>query len=364
MTAAFGLRTSTPAYAAPCPKPPTVTVPKPAGEKPDVPVVPPAATPTPTPDAGEPEEDNPGLLGQIVDGITGLFDGDSAKDPAEKEGAADPTPEPATTAKPAAVEDRHRANEAQAHQGRLRAFAGVVAGRGPADAAAARRRGPAARQPHPVAAHRLEADDVGSDHRRHRHAAHHGRRHPGAEVHDEPIAGRRLRPAGAPGRRPAAAHQERPAGGARGRRVLRDPLRRPVSRRQAHADPRLAHPTGRHPTDRAEDRVHRPADPTRLRRRATPSRRRRSTSRSRPRPRSRRHPGCAGPRAGTADGVTRGGPARPSAGRGRASPGRAPARWNSFRSKSAPLRALASSRAWSQIRSPTLYDGAWPGQPR
>jgi hypothetical protein len=99
MTAAFGLRTSTPAYAAPCPKPPTATVPKPPGEKPDVPVVPPAATPTPTPDAGEPEEDKPGLLGQIVDGITGLFDGDSAKDPAEKEGAADPTPEPATTAK-------------------------------------------------------------------------------------------------------------------------------------------------------------------------------------------------------------------------------------------------------------------------
>ncbi|GIF53221.1 hypothetical protein DFJ67_2497 [Asanoa ferruginea] len=101
MTAVFGLRTSTPAYAAPCPKAPPVTASKPAGEKPAVPVVPPAATPTPTPDAGGSEGDDPGIIGRIVDGITGLFDGDSAKDTATKEGAADPTPAPATIAKPA-----------------------------------------------------------------------------------------------------------------------------------------------------------------------------------------------------------------------------------------------------------------------
>ena len=40
------------------------------------------------------------------------------------------------------------------------------------------------------------------------------------------------------------------------------------------------------------------------------------------------------------------------------------ARWKAFASKAAPARARASSRASSQIRSPTLYDGAWPGQPR
>ncbi|HTF08634.1 MAG TPA: DUF6114 domain-containing protein [Asanoa sp.] len=97
MTAVIGLRTGTPAYAAPCPKPPPATAPKPAGQKPDVPAVPPAPTPTPTPDAGEPAEESPGILGRIVDGITGIFDGDAAKE----EGAADPTPEPTTPAKPA-----------------------------------------------------------------------------------------------------------------------------------------------------------------------------------------------------------------------------------------------------------------------
>ena len=39
-------------------------------------------------------------------------------------------------------------------------------------------------------------------------------------------------------------------------------------------------------------------------------------------------------------------------------------RWNALRSKSAPSRACTSSRSCSQIRSPTLYDGACPGQPR
>ena len=38
--------------------------------------------------------------------------------------------------------------------------------------------------------------------------------------------------------------------------------------------------------------------------------------------------------------------------------------WNPLRSKSGPLFALTWSRACSQIRSPTLYDGACPGQPR
>ena len=38
--------------------------------------------------------------------------------------------------------------------------------------------------------------------------------------------------------------------------------------------------------------------------------------------------------------------------------------WKALRSKALPCRACASARASSQIRSPTLYDGAWPGQPR
>ena len=39
-------------------------------------------------------------------------------------------------------------------------------------------------------------------------------------------------------------------------------------------------------------------------------------------------------------------------------------RWNAFRSNASPCLARASSRSCSHIRSPTLYDGACPGQPR
>lgn len=38
--------------------------------------------------------------------------------------------------------------------------------------------------------------------------------------------------------------------------------------------------------------------------------------------------------------------------------------WNAFRSKASPARAARSSRICSHRRCPTLYAGAWPGQPR
>ena len=40
------------------------------------------------------------------------------------------------------------------------------------------------------------------------------------------------------------------------------------------------------------------------------------------------------------------------------------ARWKALRSKSSPCRCCTRARASSQMRSPTLYDGAWPGRPR
>ncbi|MEV4623390.1 DUF6114 domain-containing protein [Asanoa sp. NPDC049573] len=96
LTGVMGLRLSTPAYAAPCPKPPA-TASKPGGDdKPQVPAAPPAATPTPTPTTSGSEEDKQGLLGSIVNGITGLFDGDSGKE----EGATEPTPAPTPPVKP------------------------------------------------------------------------------------------------------------------------------------------------------------------------------------------------------------------------------------------------------------------------
>ena len=55
---------------------------------------------------------------------------------------------------------------------------------------------------------------------------------------------------------------------------------------------------------------------------------------------------------------------RPAADRGRATRGRARHDGTASGRSRLPLRGLTSSRAWSQIRSPTLYDGAWPGQPR
>ena len=73
-------------------------------------------------------------------------------------------------------------------------------------------------------------------------------------------------------------------------------------------------------------------------------------------------------RAGDADASTSligSAPAPAAAGRARATPRSSAARWKALRSKSAPLRGPGRpSRACSQIRSPTLYDGAWPGQPR
>ncbi|SNT64982.1 hypothetical protein SAMN05421812_11963 [Asanoa hainanensis] len=86
LSAVVAVRAGTPAYAAPCPKP-TKTAP---GQR--------TATPSPGAGAGQPTPEKPrrGILGDIIDGITGILGGgdDDSPDPG-------PDPSPRTSPKPA-----------------------------------------------------------------------------------------------------------------------------------------------------------------------------------------------------------------------------------------------------------------------
>ncbi|GIF75341.1 DUF6114 domain-containing protein [Asanoa siamensis] len=86
-----GMRVATPAYAAPsCPGSGGVTAPKPAETASK-----PAATPSPSATEQEPQEEEKdgGIIGGIIDGITGIFGGGDSDEP-----DPDPEPEPATAA--------------------------------------------------------------------------------------------------------------------------------------------------------------------------------------------------------------------------------------------------------------------------
>ena len=85
VSAAVAARAGTPAYAAPCPKP-TKTAPGNSAASP---------TASPSPSSPAPEKRRRGILGEIIDGITGIFDGDSDE---EQDPGAVPSPGP--TAKP------------------------------------------------------------------------------------------------------------------------------------------------------------------------------------------------------------------------------------------------------------------------
>ena len=94
VSAAVAARAGTPAYAAPCPKP-TKTAPGTSAASP-------TASPSPSspsPSSPAPEERRRGILGEIIDGITGIFDGDSDE---EQDPGAVPSPGPTTKPTPPA----------------------------------------------------------------------------------------------------------------------------------------------------------------------------------------------------------------------------------------------------------------------